>query len=168
MRKLWIPLVLMMMVAVALAGPQAGTVLAGQEKVDICHVNGNGTYNVISVAEPALDAHLEHGDLVVGEDVDENCEPLSPAQAGCFPVVPYQEGTAYALLDGSPVQDMDELLVYQDATCQIVYDVSWTGGTGAFVWAFDEAEAQNICDGLGGTLYSTPLLTSNLFACLNY
>ena len=43
--------------------------------MDVCHVTGNG-FNVISVSNNALPAHQGHGDLVVGVDADQNCEPL--------------------------------------------------------------------------------------------
>jgi hypothetical protein len=55
---------------------------ARQTKVAICHVKGNGTGKVISVAEPAVPAHLAHGDcLAVDADVadDGSCAcPVAP------------------------------------------------------------------------------------------
>lgn len=35
----------------------------GHEGVEICHLTGNGSYNLIEVDENAVDAHLEHGDV---------------------------------------------------------------------------------------------------------
>ena len=52
------------------------------DKVDVCHVTGNG-FNVISVSGNALPAHQAHGDLVVGVDADENCEPLGGGNNVC-------------------------------------------------------------------------------------
>ncbi|MDX1765907.1 MAG: hypothetical protein R3313_03055, partial [Candidatus Saccharimonadales bacterium] len=34
-----------------------------EEKVDVCHVTGNGSVQLISVSEKALPAHEAHGDL---------------------------------------------------------------------------------------------------------
>ena len=42
---------------------------AGQEKVAICHFSGEGA-RIVSVALPALDAHVEHDDYVAGLVVD--------------------------------------------------------------------------------------------------
>ena len=50
--------------------------LAGPEIVSICHLTGNGQYVPIDVSASALPAHLAHGDLRIGIEVDENCEPL--------------------------------------------------------------------------------------------
>lgn len=35
---------------------------AGQQKVDVCHVTGNGSSHTINIAQPAVAAHLAHGD----------------------------------------------------------------------------------------------------------
>ena len=35
-----------------------------QEKVEICHLTGNGKYVTISVAASAVQAHLDHGDML--------------------------------------------------------------------------------------------------------
>ncbi|WP_256868037.1 putative metal-binding motif-containing protein [Candidatus Entotheonella palauensis] len=48
--------------ALVLGVASAGTVWAGQNKVDICHVDGQGEYNLITNADPAYDSHLAHGD----------------------------------------------------------------------------------------------------------
>jgi hypothetical protein len=38
------------------------TVVAAQSKVDICHVTGQGQFNLIPIAESADAAHIAHGD----------------------------------------------------------------------------------------------------------
>ncbi len=35
---------------------------AGQLKTDIYHLEGNGSYNPITIADPAYDSHIAHGD----------------------------------------------------------------------------------------------------------
>ena len=35
----------------------------GKNKVEICHLTGNGKYVTISVAESAVPAHMAHGDM---------------------------------------------------------------------------------------------------------
>lgn len=74
-KLLLVPLALLAMTWLFL-GSSVGIVQANQNKVKICHVTGNASYHVIEVAEAALNAHLDHGDLIVGIDVDDNCEPL--------------------------------------------------------------------------------------------
>ena len=53
--------------------PVAPTVDRGfsldQVKVSVCHVNGTGSYRLISIAGPALAAHIAHGDAVPGDPV---------------------------------------------------------------------------------------------------
>ncbi len=50
----------------------------GQPKVQICHQEGNGSYQIISVAQPAVAAHEGHGDWLVTEEVcdglDNDCD----------------------------------------------------------------------------------------------
>ncbi|HSJ25538.1 MAG TPA: hypothetical protein VK929_12750 [Longimicrobiales bacterium] len=40
-----------------------------QSRVDVCHVNGDGTYSRITVADAAYSSHVDHGDQSPGEDV---------------------------------------------------------------------------------------------------
>lgn len=42
-----------------------GTTVAGQERVDVCHIDGTGTYSIITIADPAYDSHIAHGDIAV-------------------------------------------------------------------------------------------------------
>ncbi|MBT4496941.1 MAG: formylglycine-generating enzyme family protein [Gemmatimonadetes bacterium] len=57
--------------------PAAKGAKKGKSKVSICHIDEEGVFHLISVAEPAVDAHLAHGDEIAGGDVlDENCEPV--------------------------------------------------------------------------------------------
>lgn len=60
--------------------------LARQPKAELCHLDDEaGTYHLIEVAVPALDAHLAHGDGRIGGPVpdhdgfvfDDACQPLA-------------------------------------------------------------------------------------------
>jgi len=50
----------------------------GQTKVDICHVTASGRSFPITVAEPAVSAHLERGDHLIGTElcngIDDDCD----------------------------------------------------------------------------------------------
>ncbi|MGY8814625.1 MAG: hypothetical protein ACKVHQ_07885 [Gammaproteobacteria bacterium] len=56
---------------------------APQDKAEICHND-----HIINVSGNSLDAHLAHGDGIVGIDVDANCEPLLPPPPPCRPLQP--------------------------------------------------------------------------------
>ena len=43
----------------------ASVASAGQARVDVCHVHGNGDIEQITVAEPAYQSHIDHGDAAV-------------------------------------------------------------------------------------------------------
>ena len=59
-------------------------VSAGQEKINVCHVDGEDNYRLINVSAKAVDAHLGHDDGLVGDLVptnpgfkfDENCNQI--------------------------------------------------------------------------------------------
>ncbi|MBE3075336.1 MAG: hypothetical protein IMZ75_10385 [Actinobacteria bacterium] len=58
--------------AVLLAAP--GAFAAPASKVDICHVTGDGSYQLINVAENAQPAHIDHGDVLAETNgLDANC-----------------------------------------------------------------------------------------------
>ncbi|MCB0173094.1 MAG: hypothetical protein KDI02_17485 [Anaerolineae bacterium] len=108
----------LLLTALVLFGPLAGVALAGQDKVAICHLKGNGSYKVINVSENALDAHLNHGDKIVGVDVDENCEPLGSAddadsdgvldaQDNCVDVANPNQEDRYGTTAGDACEDVD-------------------------------------------------------------
>jgi hypothetical protein len=42
---------------------------ATEDKVDICHLNGNGSYNLINVSVDAVNVHIAHGDGYLGANV---------------------------------------------------------------------------------------------------
>ena len=57
-----------------------------QNRVDVCHVNGKGEYQKITIADAAFETHIAHGDASIGDEVpdrpgyifDEDCAPQAP------------------------------------------------------------------------------------------
>lgn len=55
-----------------------------QNRVDVCHLNGKGEYNKITVADAAFETHLVHGDGAVGDPYPgmsdyifgDDCQPI--------------------------------------------------------------------------------------------
>jgi hypothetical protein len=55
----------------AIAVPGGMTLAAKADKVDVCHIAGNGNVQVISVSGNAVAAHQAHGDALY---VDGECQ----------------------------------------------------------------------------------------------
>ena len=55
-------------------------------KVDVCHLEGNGSFHLINVSGNALAAHLAHGDVQPGDDVPGN--PGKKYSGSCAPIDP--------------------------------------------------------------------------------
>lgn len=73
---------------------------AGPDKVEVCHVTGEGSYMLINVSSASLDAHFDHGDGQPGVgDFDAECnlvtEPPEP-EALVFARAYVDRGTAGA------------------------------------------------------------------------
>lgn len=81
MRLLMKALAIALLLAATLAGGQAAS--AGQAKAAVCHLPGDTTAILIEIADPAVQAHIEHGDSAPGGPVpgmdgyeyDASCEP---------------------------------------------------------------------------------------------
>ena len=52
------------------------------EKVEICHRTGNGSSHTICVDADAVQAHLDHGDLLGSCDEVNSCGPQQPQSSG--------------------------------------------------------------------------------------
>jgi hypothetical protein len=80
----------------------------GQVKVEVCHRTAEGSYNLITIGEPAFDSHVAHGDASPGEPVPANgtfrfdgtCAlvPATPDQSNPGPPADY----AYSSCGGQP------------------------------------------------------------------
>lgn len=99
MRRFAPPFFLACVLALALACEQDANVTAldltpslAVEKVEVCHLNDEGVFQIITVADPALPHHLDHGDAQPGEPVpgmagyvfDDLCQPVATAVCPCF------------------------------------------------------------------------------------
>src|SRR3990172_10197529 len=79
-KNMWMILI----AAVLLVSSTTGVLAQGRAKVNVCHVNGSGSFNLINVSESSLPAHLAHGDAVpgdavpgmIGYDFSSDCTPL--------------------------------------------------------------------------------------------
>jgi len=72
-----------------------GTALAASEpKVDVCHLTGNGSYNLINVSANAVPAHLAHGDGYPGQGFTQDCTPLY-AEQGAIAIETDQPSVRY-------------------------------------------------------------------------
>lgn len=69
MRKYIVLLTAMMVAVGAVMAFSAFGAGAPAPKVDVCHINGNGVYNLINVSGNAVPAHLAHGDAFPGDIV---------------------------------------------------------------------------------------------------
>ena len=59
----------MMIGLVLLWGISVSHTWAGQEMVDVCHMTAPGEFQLITIADPAYDSHINHGDAAPGEIV---------------------------------------------------------------------------------------------------
>jgi hypothetical protein len=49
------------------AATTASTMGKPQDKVNVCHVTGNGSFHEINISRNALPAHMAHGDVLPDE-----------------------------------------------------------------------------------------------------
>jgi len=77
-----------------------GPAIAGQTQVDVCHLQGDGTYQLITITDIAYDTHVVHGDASPGDPFPgdptlsfaEDCTPICDAGPNGLPG-DGQEGT---------------------------------------------------------------------------
>ena len=64
---------------------------AASVMVDVCHIEGNGSFALLNISDKAMPAHLRHGDALPGEGVpfepefefDDNCEQVLASSCPC-------------------------------------------------------------------------------------
>ena len=69
MKKYFMRISIFSVALLALGMLLSGISFAADDKVDICHITGNGTYLLINVSENAMQAHLDHGDALPGDNI---------------------------------------------------------------------------------------------------
>ncbi len=78
-------------------GEEESTAVSDEARVartTICHLTGNGGFRLISVAPPALPAHMAHGDAMPGTNgLDDNCASTGPGATPTATQIP-GSGTA--------------------------------------------------------------------------
>jgi 5'-nucleotidase len=72
----------------------------GKDKAAVCHMDGQGNYSLITIADPALDAHLAHGDSQPGDAIPGN--PGYNFSDDCTPVSAVMTITADINRGGNP------------------------------------------------------------------
>jgi hypothetical protein len=84
----------------------SASAMARQPNVEICHINGNGTYRLIAVAAPAVPAHMAHGDAQPGDPVPGH--PGHVFDGACGPQIAEAVfAVAYSDIDGREGFDPD-------------------------------------------------------------
>lgn len=75
-------------------------VAASAGKVEVCHrTEGTNAYVLVSIADPALEAHIQHGDAQPGQPVPES--PGFVFDASCLPIVSQGSPTHMGVLAGA-------------------------------------------------------------------
>lgn len=75
-----------------------------QERIHVCHTSKHGEFRKITIAQAALEAHIAHGDGVIGAGVpgnngyifDENCQPV-PDETEPVEIVLENHGTCSSI-----------------------------------------------------------------------
>lgn len=98
---------------VAGLGAAAAAQANGQSKSDVCHLRGDGSYELITVADPALDAHFAHGDGAIGGDVPGLDAKVFDAECSIVdaPVAGVVVARAYVDADGDQSYSEGDVLI---------------------------------------------------------
>jgi hypothetical protein len=99
---------------------------AGKSKASVCHVTGDGSINLISVASSAVPAHQAHGDLVVGAPLPGNTGVIGQ---DCTPVrFVLLAGTTY----DTPIHGVATAASFEDECPAGYVGVGLTGVAGSW------------------------------------
>jgi hypothetical protein len=144
-------------------------------KVTICHATDDGRLLPIAVSARAVEAHVAHGDPVIGTDVDDDCEPLPTAPtspyvqpAGCYAVLEVSTASLnfglYARTTGRLVDPIAGTPIHADRECSGSESL-W--GNAALTWAPDQAVAAEQCLAANGDARPAAAVTSTpyMFMC---
>ena len=134
----------------------AASSAAPEEKVQICHKTGNGSFHLISVSINAESAHIAHGDGQPGDAVPnmagfifgDNCTPTT-APPGGLATGCYKFGNTDVRYIG-PIDILGNIVVFSgssDGTCSGEGSPDLTNG---IIAAANETDAQTKCNTLQG------------------
>lgn len=138
----------------------------GAVKVDVCHVDGNGTYHKINISENAFQSHVDHGDaspgdLVPGDPTMKFADDCSMVPAGPLVEPGFSFLTAAAGVRYKANNSGNEIYLGTnlgsgypfrvEAAYPTVYS-SWIDGAYAISFSFDQSEnsVSTAIDGPGG------------------
>lgn len=79
---------------------------ADNDRVTVCHILGNGSYNLLTFDDSALPAHLAHGDHAASSDDDADC---GIAVAGVSTSTPSDSPQTSATASGNAVEQSEVL-----------------------------------------------------------
>jgi hypothetical protein len=143
-----------------------------REKIAICHLNDEGEYALLEVAEPALRGHLGHGDFILDADGDgytalgacagsaNDCDDNDPSiHPGNLLSVTVDDGTETYTLYVHPTDNHTEIL-WGSATTDIPGLTNKANTADALVDFNGAANTQAIVDALqdnGGEAYAAKL-----------
>lgn len=156
--KLKFALLLVTVLAITIAmstGFTAASSTAPEEKVQVCHKTGNGSFHLISISINAESAHVAHGDGQPGDPVPnmagfifgDNCTPTTAPPADL--------ATGYYRFSGidvqyiGPIDTLGNIVLFDsgDGTCR---DEGVSDLTSGIIAAANETDAQTKCSTLQG------------------
>ena len=149
-------------------------VTAQRERLALCHIDEDGVYHRVEVAEPAYDNHIAHGDAAIGDPVpnmdgftfDENCQPEATFPSIDCVGFPVFSSTLYVDFGGTYFLSLDEVIVYEDSHCTVVFDTG--SGVGHGVYAPAPYDPLALCQTLDPTYTSVEGDgVTDLYLCLN-
>jgi hypothetical protein len=138
----------------------AASSTAPQEKVQVCHKSGNGSFHLISISINAESAHVAHGDGQPGDPVPnmagfifgDNCTPTTAPPAdlatGC-----YKFDNNFDTVDLryiGPIDTLGNLVLFFNSSNGTCSGLGLPDLTSGIIAAANETDAQTKCNTLQG------------------
>lgn len=124
------------------------TIAAQQSQTTVCHATGTGSFRPVSVAAPAVPAHMKHGDGVVGGDVPDRAGFKFDSACRAVPAHP----------DGTPCNDGHAGTAdsCNPATGPVNTPIDVDDGDACTIDVCDGSGISHVPDGAGGDLDLIP------------
>ena len=134
----------------------AASSTAPQEKVQVCHKTGNGSFHLISISINAESAHVAHGDGEPGDPVPnmtgfifgDNCTPTTAPPAGLATGC-YHFGSIDVRYIG-PIDILGNIVNFFDSSDGTCSGEGFPNLTSGIIAAASQTDAQTKCDTLQG------------------